>query len=516
MRSRSARAGLAGAALLTAALLAASFVGRAVISSDAAEAISDTFGLLVSGELGAATTPPAALDDRSSYAFKSHYGVFPSLLLVPFTALPWAFRRFLGGTGLDAGIALTWTAGALLATLACHRLMRVLKPGASPYWAPVFLGSTFLWAYAADSFFETFAATGLAFSAAEILDGRREGPWRAPVVAASLFAGAALLKPVLWISAPALVLGAALAWRGRADASRRAAILVALLAGGLAVAWGASALRFGAGANFGYGGEALRFTNPLLSGTFGLLLSPGRGLIFYAPLAVIGLVRLFRGVPSSVLALCAGVPLALVLTVARFEGWHGGSAWGPRHLLPVLPLLAAPAVLASRKVSIAGALAGFAVNSLGVLVAAGAWISWVELIRPPAGASWPTSGADVVSEIPALSPIRGHAFFLARSAGLRIASPAARLGAAEPGAPFPAAVYLSPRVLRAALGLPPVTPMSPAILHRIGVAYVLRGRPAEALPFLREAAALDPSRAGVRELLRELERADLSGGPPPP
>lgn len=505
---RRAGAGFLGAGLLTAALLAAAFVGRSVVSSDAAEAISDTFGLFVTGDLGAATPPPTTIGYRSTYPFKSHYGVFPSLLLVPFTALPWVFRGSLGGTGLDAGIAVTWTVGALLAALGCLRLMRVLRPGASAYWAPAFLASTFAWPYAADSFFETFAAAGLAFAAAEVLDDRREGLARAPAVAATLFVGAALLKPVLWVTAPALALGAALAWRDRADASRRAAVLVGLLALGLAVAWGASALRFGGGANFGYGAEALRFTNPLLSGAFGLLLSPNRGLLPYAPLAVVGLFRLFRRqAPAPVRLLCGGVPLVLILTVARFEGWHGGSAWGPRHLLPVLPLLAAPAVLASRKVSAAAATVGVAVNALGVLVAPGAWISWVELLKPPAGAGWGKAGADFVSEVPALSPIRGHAFFLARSLGMRVASPAGSIDATGTRGPFPAAQYLSPRLLRAALGLPAVTPMSPAILHRIGIAYVLRGRPAAAVPFLREAEALDPGRAGLRELLRQLEAA---------
>lgn len=504
-----------GAALLTLLLLSAAFVGRAVVSSDAAEAISDTFGLFVTGELGAATLPPTAPGDRNTFAFKSHYGVFPSLLLVPFTAVPWALRGWIGGTGVDAGIALTWIAGALLATLAGLRLMRVLRPAASPYWAPAFLGSTFLWAYAADSFFETFAAAGLTFAAAEILGERRDGLARGPVLAASLFTGAALLKPVLWVTAPVLVLGAALAWRGGADAARRTAVLAGLLTAGLAMGWGASALRFGAEANFGYGGEAFLFSNPLLAGTYGLLLSPNRGLVFYAPLAVIGFARVLRGAPPAVRTLCAGMPLVLLLTVARFEGWHGGSAWGPRHLLPVLPLLVAPVVLASRKVSVVGALAGVAVNSLGVLVAAGAWISWVELLRPPSGAGWSSSGADVVSEVPALAPVRGHAFLLARSLGFRVESPAVKLGATERHAPFPAAQYLSPRLLRAALGLPAVTPMSPAILHRIGIACVLRDRPSDALPFLREAASLDPGRPGVRELMRQIEAGGAPRAPRP-
>lgn len=485
-----------------------------MISSDAAEAIADTFGFLVNGRFEAATIPAAGPGPRSAFAFHSHYGIFPTLLLLPFTSLPWALRGLLGAAGLDAGIALAWTTGALLAVVAFRRLARAVAPGASPWWTPAFLASTFLWAYAADSFFETFAAAGLACAAAAILEGEvRPGPGP-PLLAAAAFAAAALLKPVLWVAAPAFVLGAALAWRERERAASRLLAFGASLAAGLAVAWAASALRFGGGANFGYGDEALRFTTPLLSGLAGLLVFPGRGLLFYAPLALVGPGRLlFRGVPPAVRVLCGGAPLLLLLTVARFEGWHGGSAWGPRHLLPVLPLLAVPALLAPRRAALPAVAAGAAVNALGVLVAAGAWISWVELLKPPAGAAWPPSGPEIVSVVPALSPIRGHALLLGRSLGLPLASPAAGVGAVE-RAPLPGAVLcVSPASLRALLGLPPVRPMSPAILHRIGAAYVLRGDPSTGLAFLREAAALEPGRRGLRELLRDLGEAEKAPRP---
>lgn len=494
------------AAIVTVLLLAAAFIGRSVISWDAAEAISDTLGFLIQGRFEAAKLPSAELGPESAFAFRSHYGLFPSLLLLPFTAVPWAFRRVLGPTGLDAGIALAWATGALLAVAAFRRLARVVAPGSSPWWAPAFLASTFLWAYAADSFFETFAAAGLAFAAAEILEGEKRPGVRSPVLAGAAFSGAALLKPVLWILVPAVVLGAVLAWRGREGVLRRTVLLCVLLCSGLAVGWGASALRFGGGENFGYGDEALRFTTPLLEGLYGLLLSPGRGLLFFAPLALVGAARLlYRGAPPAVRVLCGAAPLLLLLTVARFEGWHGGSAWGPRHALPVLPLLVAPALLARRRASLPAVAAGVGVNALGVLVAAGAWMSWVELWKPPAGASWPRSGPEIVSVVPSLSPIRGHAFLLGRSLGLPLASPAARIGATERVAAPGAEQFASPAFLRALLGLPPMHPMVPSLLHRIGAAYALRGDLASAAPFLREALALAPGRPGLRELLGEVE-----------
>jgi len=503
---RGGRASVRAAAIATVLLLGAAFIGRSVVSWDAAEAISDALGFLVQGRFEAAKLPSAELGPDSAFAFRSHYGLFPTLLLLPFVAVPWTLRSVLGAQGLDAGIALAWTTGTLLAVAAFRRLARFLVPESSPWWGPAFLASTFLWAYAADSFFETFAAAGLACAAAEILEGGGRTGLRPAFLAAAAFSGAALLKPVLWILVPVFVLGAALAWRGRAGGLRRTFVFGALVACGLAVSWTASALRFGGGENFGYGDEALRFTTPLLQGLYGLLLSPGRGLLFFAPFAVVGAARLlFRGVPLAVRVLCGVAPLLLVLTVARFEGWHGGSAWGPRHTLPVLPLLAAPALLARRRAVLPAVAAGVGVNALGVFVAAGAWMSWVELSRPPEGSSWPRSGPEIVSVVPSLSPISGHAFLLGRSLGLSLASPVSRAGATE-RVPAPgAAQFISPMFLRALFGLPSMHPIVPALLHRIGAAYVLRGDPAAAAPFLREALALAPARPGLRELLGEVE-----------
>lgn len=121
------------AAIVTVLLLAAAFIGRSVISWDAAEAISDTLGFLIQGRFEAAKLPSAELGPESAFAFRSHYGLFPSLLLLPFTAVPWAFRRVLGPTGLDAGIALAWATGALLAVC---RFPAPWDPGSSRSFPP--------------------------------------------------------------------------------------------------------------------------------------------------------------------------------------------------------------------------------------------------------------------------------------------------------------------------------------------------------------------------------------------
>jgi len=108
---------------------------------------------------------------------------------------------------------------------------------------------------------------------------------------------------------------------------------------------GYNALRFGNPLETGYGEEASRFTTPLWLGLTGLLVSPGKGLLWYAPpllLAAFGLRALERRRPE-VVALVLAMSAAPLLVTAAYYQWHGGGAWGPRLLVPLLPLWLLPA-----------------------------------------------------------------------------------------------------------------------------------------------------------------------------
>ena len=86
------------------------------------------------------------------------------------------------------------------------------------------------------------------------------------------------------------------------------------------------------------------FTYPFLKGAYGLLLSPGRGLLPYVPLVIPALAAVpWAWRRSPVLT---GLCLALLFIRVPFyaklmdAGWVGGWNWGPRYLVPTMPCLA--------------------------------------------------------------------------------------------------------------------------------------------------------------------------------
>jgi len=425
--------------------------------------------------------------------FHSMYGLFPTLLSLAVLAPAWVLRSLLGARGLDAAAALLWTAGAMLCGSAFGRLVRVLEPSASRLWAPAFVAGTFLWPYAADSFMEPFAAAALAAGAAMLVrDGAPAG-----VKAAALWGCACLLKPILWLTVPLFVLAAALGSRRQAAPVLK---IVACFGGAVALQLAANTLR-GNAWDIGYGGFAMRFSTPLWRGLGGLLLSPGKGLFFYAPIVLLAAFGWRRAsLPARLLLF--GVPAAHVLAVARWSWWEGGAAWGPRLLLPVLPLICASAVQAPRRAVFAAIVAGAAVNVLGVLHAPGSWDGYVERLRPPAGVSWPVAGPVRVATIPALSPILGHAWLATRSlAGIALPKMWLAGGASEGDPPPTAAESVSPWLLRRAMRLPPLSPLIPRLLVRSAAGYLARGEAAKAVPWAREATRLSPSDPDAASLL---------------
>jgi 4-amino-4-deoxy-L-arabinose transferase-like glycosyltransferase len=100
---------------------------------------------------------------------------------------------------------------------------------------------------------------------------------------------------------------------------------------------------------------------PLIYGLYGLLFSPGKSFFLYNPVVLAGLVGLAAMVAGGqrTEAALAGLLFAVYLLLhAPLNIWHGGWNWGPRYLLPALPLLVLPAgaLLETRRIRGARAL----------------------------------------------------------------------------------------------------------------------------------------------------------------
>jgi hypothetical protein len=104
------------------------------------------------------------------------------------------------------------------------------------------------------------------------------------------------------------------------------------------------------------------------------LLTPGKSLFVWAPVTLLSVLAL----PScwrQRRGLAAGLVVALVSALVFFAAFflpEGGYAHGPRHLVPLVPLLmlplAMPGIIVSRRALAACAVAGFVVATLAVTV----------------------------------------------------------------------------------------------------------------------------------------------------
>lgn len=86
---------------------------------------------------------------------------------------------------------------------------------------------------------------------------------------------------------------------------------------------------------------ASRLDLPIWMGLYGNVLSPGKSVFLYAPPLILAL---FGSLPFIARhkwwALpCAGIPLLYLIVYSSIGDWYGGDSWGPRYLVPAVPLL---------------------------------------------------------------------------------------------------------------------------------------------------------------------------------
>lgn len=277
-----------------------------------------------------------------------------------------------------------WAALAVAATLRAARAL-----GATPARALLLAGllgaATPLWPYATTFFSEASSAALVAVTAAALLEGRR-------LLAAVAVATLVLVKATNVLVTPALLLLAAWpadgAWGKASGAAAAAALrragpvlLGVVVACVVHAEW--NEWRFNAGPlQLGYEwGEMLRKGEPprafLLSalprGLVVLLLSPGKSLLLFAPPVVLAAWRLgalWRAAPGVAAAWAVGLVVSLV-AYGSYLYPEGGYCFGPRHLVPLLPLLLLPLAVGpapGRRALVATLAVGVPLQLLGVTV----------------------------------------------------------------------------------------------------------------------------------------------------
>jgi hypothetical protein len=179
------------------------------------------------------------------------------------------------------------------------------------------------------------------------------------------------------------IVGPLVVWYLLANRSVRACVQMAVaIAPSIALVLLGNYVRYHSLLDHGYADE--RFSNPLLVGVYGMLLSSGKSILLFSPPLLLGLLgwKAFAARPRthSDAWLFLTIWVAQVMLFAKWWDWSSDDAWGVRFLIPGVLLMCIPmvAILDRRALVIPVVAAGIAVQLLGVLVSP---LDFVMLLR---------------------------------------------------------------------------------------------------------------------------------------
>ena len=299
--------------------------------------------------------------------------------------------------------------------------------------ATLLLGlTTPLWVYAKSFMAEPLQALGVLLTVWGVLRVRDHPTWSWMV--ASGFLLAVLVKPSM---APLAGGAMAFLWFGRL---RGFFIVLGVAALAALPLLAYNVARFGTPLETGYGAQASAagFSTPFWVGIYGLLLSSGKGLLWFAPvlwIAVSGAraMRQAGGTRRAAFGTIVGLSVFALGFFGSFEHWAGDGSFGPRYLLPILPLLFVVVAFALEHGSRARlraaqwlALAGLLVQLGGVSIHFGAQMREAGDYPYTRPLDDPRFMSDSHFN-PAFSPIVGNWRMLARNLGEHLTGRAPRL-----------------------------------------------------------------------------------------
>jgi len=277
----------------------------------------------------------------------SKYGFGLPLYYIPWVATGDALSRFTHLPALDLTGFLISFASIPFAILALVLFAKLLKlfgvTGVYVWLFPLVLGlATLTWAYATCDFSEQMQMGLLLLAVYGVV---RRTP-QAMISGAVGFAALFLVKLVYAAFFPLFLLYLITRPGDLQHRVRSAALFTfPFVLAGCFVAW-LNAVRFGNPLESGYGSEASQFLPLQLWHTVPQLLgSLDKGLFIYCPILILGVLgwKEFASRYRPEALLCGGLIVANLILAGAWHSWVGGWSWGPRLLVPAIPLWLLPA-----------------------------------------------------------------------------------------------------------------------------------------------------------------------------
>ncbi len=372
------------------------------------------------------------------------YGLGTSLVLVPGVVL----IRMVEALGLDQGVVYTMlknlihylapsALGGLIWLFFFMLAVRLSGDRRRALWLTVIVGTTTtIWYYARTVFSEGPQTCALLGCLTALYWYKNHGGKTKHLAGGALaFGFLVMIKASNWLLLPLLV--AYLAWGRWRESLRPLSVFLGVVAPFVLYQFWFNYFRFGDILDFGYHtgrDQELGYAHPLFFGIWGYLFSPSKSFFLYSPVALFALwgwKRFFgRHRPEALLFI--GITVVTVCLYASWWAWHGDWSWGPRFLVPLVPLAALPAVFLfpgglSKRPFLRGAVTAAALLALWVQFLGGFVPTWkylgtalnsTQVSFPRYG--WKLGGSihkpvDTqipVHYLPQFSPILGHYWLL--------------------------------------------------------------------------------------------------------
>jgi len=301
--------------------------------------------------------------------------------------------------------------------------------------------ATPIWVYSKSFLTEPLTTALLLGSVFGLLAFKRSGRRRHLVVAGLCAGMTVLVKYAMLLAVVPIIiffLGSCFPMKHRSSELSTFSGLCRLLAFGIPLAlcalvalWYNNA-RFGNMLASGYGLEVSRegFGTPILVGLFGQLFSSGKSIFLYAPVLVLSWsgFSVFKRKFGAEALLFGSIFVVNVLFYSKFISWAGDGSWGPRYLIPFVPLLLVPvgSLLSSPTVGrlvwtgfMLLAVAGFLVQVGGVSIYFGSYLREIGEFPYAREFTDPRFLSDS-HFIPNYSPVYGHWKMLVRNVRLHM------------------------------------------------------------------------------------------------